>query len=91
MALTDLSFAFFVLPILAACAPFLKGKGKDICLVLFSCIFVLLLDIESFKVTLVPLFDLLVFIFLRRINIDEEKIKNILNFLVLKSIALLAV
>lgn len=89
MALTDLSFIFFILPLLTVAGIFLKGRVRDAFLCAFSLVFIFSCDREAFKILIVPLSDLLSIFFLRRLALGEEKLKICLNVLIIKSIAAL--
>ncbi len=85
MAITDLSFVFFILPILTAAGIFIKGRMRDGLLCLFSLLFIFSCDIKSFRFLLFPLIDLVFIFFLRRLTLSERKIKLCLDMLMIKS------
>ena len=87
MALTDLSFIFLILPVLTVLGFFIKGRGRDVMLCLFSLLFIYMCDTDAFLLLLLPLMDMAVIHFLRKSDMEEERLKNLLTFLIAKSLA----
>ena len=87
MALTDLSFIFLILPVLTVLGFFIRGRGRDVMLCLFSLLFIYMCDSRAFYLLLLPVLDMAVIHFLRRSDMEEEKIKTLLTFLIAKSLA----
>ena len=76
MALTDLSFIFLILPVLTVLGFFIRGRGRDVMLCLFSLLFIYMCDSRAFYLLLLPVLDMAVIHFLRRSDMEEEKIKR---------------